>query len=146
MFGLFKKRIEQKERKQVSIADKISYILNRGETGLHINIYVDDQILFQVVPAKDYAEKGVNGEELNDFIEIHFFNKNKTLTIENEKLVKELEQKGLLTHFEEPKNVNNYFNIVGKNPDKIQEIINNRIKSIYSNISEHRISIEYVCY
>ena len=65
MFGLFKKKkTEQKERKQVSIADKISYILNRGETGLHINIYIDDQILFQVVPAKDYAEKGINEEEL----------------------------------------------------------------------------------
>jgi len=146
MFGLFKKRTKQKVRKQVSIADKISYILNRGETGLHINIYVDDQILFQVVPAKYYAEKGVSKEELNEFIEIHFFNKNKTLTIEHEKFIKELEQKGLLIHFEEPKNVNNYINTIGKNPDKIQEIINNRIKSIYSNISEDRISIEYVCY
>jgi len=70
-----------------------------------------------------------------------FFFRNK-----NEKNAKELSQKGLLIHFEDPKNVNNYFNVIGKNPDKIQEIITNRIKSIYSNISEERISIEYVCY
>ena len=139
MFGLFNK-------KKPGISDVIRQALIQGETGLHVNLHVDDQILFQVVPAKQYAQRGIKEEDLNGFIEYHFFNKNKTLTIENEHFAKELSEKGTLTYFEEPKGIHNYIQAIGIIPEDIEKIINERIRTIYSNIESERISIEYVGY
>ena len=58
MFGIFKRK-----KKQPGISEIIGQALAQGENGLHVNLYVDDQILFQVVPAKHYAKKGVEGED-----------------------------------------------------------------------------------
>ncbi|WP_338378930.1 hypothetical protein [uncultured Flavobacterium sp.] len=139
MFGIFKKK-----KKELGVSEVISQALKNGISELHINIYVDDQILFQVVPAKFYAARGLNENELDGFMELHFFNKNKTLTIENEQFAKQLSENGTLLYFEEPKGVNNYINAVGKNPNEIEKIINERIKTIYSNIKPERITIQYL--
>ena len=141
MFGIFKRK-----KKQPGISEIIGQALAQGENGLHVNLYVDDQILFQVVPAKHYAKKGVEGEDLKGFIELHFFNKNKTLTIANEQFIKELSDKGILKYFEEPKGVHNYIRAIGKIPIEIEKVINERIRTIYSNIESERIRIEYVGY
>lgn len=141
MFGLFKRK-----KKQPGISDVIRQALTMGETGLHVNLYVDDQILFQVVHAKDYAQRGIKKGDLDGFIELHFFNKNKTLTIDNEQIAKALADKGTLTHFEEPKGIHNYIQAIGKIPDEIEKTINERIRTMYSNIDSERISIEYIEY
>ncbi len=141
MFGIFKSK-----KKQSGISDVIKQALAQGETGLYVNLYVDDQILFQVVPAKHYTQRGIKGEYLSGFIELHFFNKNKTLTIEHEQFAKELSNKGTLTYFEEPQGIHNYIQAIGKVPEEIEKIINERIKTMYSTIESERISIEYVVY
>ncbi len=141
MLGIFKKK-----RKQLGIADVIENALMQGEKGLHVNLYVDEQILFQVVPAIHYAERGIEGEDLQGFIELHFFNKSKTLTLENEQFARALADKGILKHFEEPKGIHNYIQAIGKNPVEIEKVINTRIKTMYSNIDIKRIRIEYVGY
>lgn len=138
MFGLFKRK-----KKQPGVSDVIRQALTQGEIGLHINLYVDDQILFQVVPAEHYGERGIEENDLNGFIELHFFNKNKTLTIENEQFAKELSDLGTLTYFEEPKGNHNYIQAIGRIPEEIEKTINERIGTIYSTIKSERISIEY---
>lgn len=138
MFGIFKKK-----NKKPRISEVIEQALLQGETGLQVNLYVDNQILFQVVPAKYYAQKGVKEEDLNGFIEHHFFTK-KSLTKENEQFAKEHFDKGILTYYEEPKGVHNYIRAIGKNPDEIERIINESIRTIYSNIDSQRISIEFI--
>lgn len=141
MFGIFKRKT-----KQSGISDVIEQALAQGENDLHVNLYVDDQILFQVVPAKHYAKRGIEGEDLKGFIELHLFNRNKSLTIENEQFAKELSDKGVLKYFEEPKGIHNYIQAIGKIPVEIEKIIYERIRTIYSNIEAERIRIEYVGY
>ncbi len=139
MFGIFKKK-----KKQPGISDVVGQALTQRENGLHVNLYVDDQILFQVVPAKNYAERGIEGGDLKGLAELHFFNKSKTLTIDNEQFAKELSDKGILKYFEEPKGIHNYIQPIGKNPVEIEKIINERIGTMYSNIRSERIRIEYL--
>jgi len=144
MFGLFKKK--EKKVKQPRISEIVEHALSKGQKGLHINLYIEDQILFQVVPARSYGKRGLSDDELNGFVELHFFNKNKTLTNENEAFAKKLVEKNILTHYEEPKGNHNYISAVGNNPEKIERLINKRIDEVYQNIDRNRISIEYVVY
>ena len=141
MFGIFKRKKEQSR-----ISDVIGQALAQGENELHLNLYVDGQILFQVVPAKHYAERGIEGQDLKGFIELHSFNKNKTFTIDNEQFMKELSDKGILKYFEEPKGIHNYIKAIGRDPLEIEKTINERIRTIYSNIETERIRIEYIGY
>lgn len=124
----------------------IRQALAQGETNLHVNLYVDDQILFQVVPAMHYAERGLNDKELKGFIELHFFHKNKTITKANESFAKKLSTNGVLTYFENPIGIHNYINAIGIDPEEIEKVINKRIDEMYSNIEKDRISIEYAGY
>lgn len=144
LFGLFNKKPPNKSKD--SIAGKIQSILDQGEKGLQINLYVDDQILFQVGLATHYGKRGLKGEDLDGFMELHFFNNNKTFTTENEQFAKELSKKGELIYFEEPKGVHMYIRAIGKEPVEIENVINDRIKTMYANIAASRISIEYVGY
>lgn len=144
MFGIFKRN--KNRNKQPRISEIIRQALLQGETNLHINIYVDDQILFQVIPAKHYAKRGLNNEDLKGFVELHFFHKNKTLTKANESFAKKLSTNGELTYFENPKGIHNYINAIGNDPKEIENVIKIRINEIYSNIERSRISIEYVGY
>src|SRR5690625_2019676 len=134
MFRIFKRK-----KQQSRISDVIGQILAQGEDGVHINLYVDDQILFQVVPAKHYGERGIGREDLKGFIELHFFNKNKTLTIENEQYVKKLADKGILNYFEEPEGIHCYIQAIGKTPMEFEKTINERIRTIYTNIEPKTI-------
>ena len=144
MFGIFKRK--KKRNRQPGISEMIRQALAQGETNLHVNLYVDDQILFQVVPAMHYAERGLNDKELKGFIELHFFHKNKTITKANESFAKKLSTNGVLTYFENPKGIHNYINAIGIDPEEIEKVINKRIDEMYSNIEKNRISIEYAGY
>lgn len=144
MFGIFKRK--KKRNRQPGISEMIRQALAQGETNLHVNLYVDDQILFQVVPAMHYAERGLNDKELKGFIELHFFHKNKTITKANESFAKKLSTNGVLTYFENPKGIHNYINAIGIDPEEIEKVINKRIDEMYSNIEKDRISIEYAGY
>jgi len=138
MFSIFKKK-----KKQLTIADVIKNSLSQKKLNLQIDLYVDDQILFQVVPAKHYTNNGLTENELNGFLEIHFFNKNKTHTLENQEKANQLSKIGELIYYEEPKENHNYIKPIGNNPEIIEIIIKNRIKEIYPDISPSRISIKY---
>jgi hypothetical protein len=137
MFGILKKIRKPK------ISNIIKNALSQKESNLHIDIYIDNQILFQVVPAKYYDNKGLTKIELNGFIELHFFNKNKTLTLDYQEKLIQLSNNGEFTYYEEPKGIHNYIKPIGMNPEIIEIIIKNRIKNTYHNIDTSRISIRY---
>lgn len=129
-----------------NIAETLNFIFKHGKSGLHIILYVDDQVLFQIIPAHHYVSKGIAESDSHGFIEIHFFNKNKTLTIANEQQVKEYAHEGRFIYFEEPKGIHNYIRAIGVNPVDIEQVIYDRINTIYSNIEKQRIYIDYVKY
>jgi hypothetical protein len=65
------------------IRDRLSNALCLGTSKIHITIYIKDQVLFQIVPTKTLTDFGYNFKDINGFSELHFFNKNKTLTFDH---------------------------------------------------------------
>ncbi len=145
MFDRFFKR-RKADKKQNSIANMVRQILNNGSTGLHINLYAENQILFQIIPAFHYEKWGIKGSELSGFIELHFFSENKTLTVDNQPIANKLAKDGELIYFEDPKGIYNYIKAIGSDPDNIETVIQQRIKEMYSNIKSDEITIEYAEY
>lgn len=141
MFGFFKRK-----KRQPSISDALRFALQQEANRLHLDLYIDHQILFQVVPAKHYAQRGISGSDLDGFVEIHFFHKNKTLTLGFEPLAKELAERGEFIHFEEPKGNHNYMRAIGKVPKVLEDQIHERLKTMYATVESTRISIKYANY
>lgn len=56
MFGLFKKR--KKPIHELPIWEAIVECKRQGAENLGINLYIQDQILFQVMSAKQFEDKG----------------------------------------------------------------------------------------
>lgn len=67
---------------QGSIKANLTAILEQKPHNLSIDIYIKDQILFQVMPAKTFIELGFQTDKPDQFVAAHFFNENKTLTLD----------------------------------------------------------------
>jgi hypothetical protein len=142
IFDIFKK----KKRNDQSIAAKLTDILNQRPNNLHMMIYIKDQILFQLMPAKNFSEKGLTAADPNDFVAIHFFNKNKTLTYDKLEKFKDSDLEKEYFYYEEPKGNFNYLKIFGQNPTEIENQIYTDFKEIYELDDLSQISIEYADY
>lgn len=59
------------------IAENIKKLNKRGANNLHVNIYINDQILFQIMPSKNFAEDGLN-YDFGDFSIVHLLMMKKT--------------------------------------------------------------------
>lgn len=140
MFGLFKKK--KKSISEMPISEAIVECKKQGAKDVSINLYVDDQILFQVILAKHFTDKGLKSDNLNDMAIIHFFNRNRTLTLKTWEKFKSKEKENNFLHYEEPKGVFNYVKNIGINAKNIEEIIQNEIL-LYELTNESKISIEY---
>ncbi len=142
IFNLFKK----KKRNNDSISARLTEILNHQPNNLHMLVYFKNQILFQIMPAKNFKQNGLTTPNPNDLVVIHFFNKNKTLTFD--KLGKfenpDLEQQYF--HYEEPKGNFNYLKVLGMNPTEIEKEIQANCKEIYDLDDLNEITIEYADY
>jgi len=138
IFKLFKSKNKQ------SILFKLQNILKQHPNNLHIQIYIKDQILFQIMPAKNFIQHGFVTENLNDFVILHFFNKSKTLTFD--KLNKLEENKNDYFYYEKPRKNFNYLKLIGQNPSKIENEIQKSLSDIYELENLNQISIEYVDY
>lgn len=138
MFRLFKK----KPISQLPISKAIVESKKNGAKDLSINLYIENQILFQVIMAKHFQENGLEIQSIDDMVIIHFFNKNKTLTINtwNKFKIEKLELEYL--HYEKPKGVFFYLKNVGNNPKKIEDAIQKEILK-YDLTNDSKISIEY---
>ena len=144
MFKFFRKKDPRKDLSQLSISSAIEACLKRGANNLHINLYIEDQILFQIMPAKNFAEKGFE-YKYQDLVMVHFFNKNKDLTLATwEKFIREkMEDK--LFYFEEPKGVHIYLENLGNDLKEIEAKIH-KTKAFYELDPSSHITIEYVDY
>ena len=78
MFGLFKKK--KKSIPEMPISEAIIECKKQGAKSVSINLYIEDQILFQVMLAKHFKGKGLESDNSDDMAVVHFFNTNKTLT------------------------------------------------------------------
>jgi hypothetical protein len=142
VFKLFK----QRNTRAGTIASQFTDAISRNDKGTQINIYVDEQILFQITHGITFTSEGLSLENSNDFVELHFFNKNKTHTIENQPIIKELTQKEGFIYYEKPKDYHFYFRAIGRDAIEIEELIWFRINTVYSNIETSRISYEVAIY
>jgi hypothetical protein len=142
VFGIFKKRNDALG----TIAQRFSHALSVNDRGTQINLYVEEQILFQITHGSTFVKHGLSLEKANDFVELHFFNKNKTHTISNHIVIQEIAQKEGFTHYEKPKGYHFYFRPIGRNPQEIETLIWDRINRFYSNIDHSRISHEVAIY
>lgn len=109
-------------------------------------IYIKDQILFQVMPAKNFEDKGLITSNPNDFVIIHFFNKNKTLTFDKLEKFKSPDIDKEYFHYEEPKGNFNYLKIIGQSPTEIEKEIYANFREIYDLDDLSKISIDYADY
>ena len=117
---------------------------NKGAKNLHINLYLKDQILFQVIPSRYFKERGIKSLNELDMSIIHFFNKNKTITFDKlEKFKSRISKNGYI-EFETKTNFN-FVRNVGSNPRLIE-------KDIYKDIGlyglmefeKHKIKLEFI--
>ena len=140
MFDFFK----SKNKNSQSISIKLDNIIKQKPNNLHIMVYIKDQVLFQIMPAKNFIEYGFVAKNLNDFVILHFFNKNKTLTFDKREKINK--SKADYFYYENPKNNFNYLKTVGQNPKKIEDEIQKCMVDIYELENLNQVSIEYIDY
>jgi hypothetical protein len=129
-----------------ALATRLKDILKKGPNNLHINIYVKNQILFQVMPAKNFVEKGLTAINPNDFVVAHFFNKNKTLTFDKLEKLNNPELSKDYMFYEEPKGNLIYLKIIGQNPIEIEKEIYANFKEVYELEDLLEVTIDFIDY
>jgi len=121
MFNLFKRN---KPLHKLPISEAIVKLQKKGAKNLHINLSINDEILFQVMPAKHFEENGFDCKH-SDFAIVHFFTKQKINqfknTFNNFKGSKEL------FYYEKPKNNHIFLQNIGNNPSIIESKIKEAI-------------------
>ncbi|MGB6034703.1 MAG: hypothetical protein WBG42_00445 [Cryomorphaceae bacterium] len=120
--------------------------MNQRPNNLHVLIYIKDQILFQVMPAKNFTDEGLNASNPHDFVALHFFNKNKTLTFDKLSKFKSPDLEKQYLYFEKPKGNFNYVKILGQNPNEIEKEIYTNFNEIYELDDLSEITIDYTDY
>ncbi|XOV67662.1 MAG: hypothetical protein ACFHU9_00555 [Fluviicola sp.] len=130
MFGLFKKK---KNISLLPIQKAIVECPKLGSKSFAINIWIKDQILFQVMAGKHMTKHGLEVNSDSDRCLVHFFNKNKSHTWNNWKTFKEKHEALDLLYFEEPKGNHNYMKNIGSDPKNIEKEITQAIE-LYSGI------------
>ncbi len=74
------KKLFKKNNLIDNISDKIIDSRKRGIKYFTINLWIDNQILFQNGPGEHFIKHGIDVKSDKEIFAIHFFNKNKTLT------------------------------------------------------------------
>jgi hypothetical protein len=82
----------------------------------------------------------------NDFVAIHFFNKNKTLTFDKLEKFKTSNLKKDYLNYEAPKGNFNCLKIPGQNPGELEKEIHSNFKEIYEMDDLNEITIYYADY
>src|SRR5690554_1500979 len=141
-FNIFKKSNKNSE----AISSRLANILNQKPNNLHVTICIQNQILFQIMPAKNFIQHGFKTDKPNDLVAIHFFNKNKTLTFDSLNNIKDTGIANNYYFYEKPKGNYNYIKSICLNPIEIETEILKNIKEIYELENLNNISIEYADY
>ncbi len=139
MFNFLRKKRKQKVS-EVIYASEL-----QGVTYLSIDLWIKDQILFQVLPARKLEKYGITTEAPKDYAIFHFFNKNKTRTIQAWEFFKENYESLGLTFTEDPVDYHFFARNIGPSPEEVEHQIEEGIK-LYPNIDRDQIRIEYKSY
>lgn len=131
----------ESENFEQEIARKLKSIGTNSISDLHIDFYIQDQILFQTMKSSSYKERGLLIKSNAEYVAVHFFNKNKTLTSMYHEKVSE---QGYLA-YEDPKGVYFYLNKVGEEPNQIASNIIKELE-LYTEIDKSMISLVFSVY
>lgn len=139
MFSFFRKR--KKDITKLPIAEAIPVLYkDQGFRKINIMLWTGDQILFQVNSAEYYVERGIQPCSDKDMVIIHFFNKNKTNTLDAWETFKKHSEEYI--NYEHPKGVDNYVKQAGDDPKMIDFLIQEEIKK-YNIPDLSSIKVQY---
>jgi hypothetical protein len=127
MFNFFKKSKES----DLPIKRGLEDIAKLNPKNYGVTILFNNQVLFQILQSKHFMQFGFEPKEENSFVEVHFFNKNKTNTIAIHDKFKSEQLGEKYFYFENPKNNHTYIREVGSNFAKIEEKAFEAIENIY---------------
>ena len=130
----------------LSIADKLRNIQQQRPKNLHITIYIKDQVLFQIMPARHFEQHGLEPKDFDSLVVVHFFNKNKTSTFDKLNKFKNTDLGRQHLYFEEPKGNHNYVKEIGNDPQLIQDVVNEYLKDAYDLQTTKDLTIDYADY
>jgi len=138
MFNIFrnsKKRIEEDIQKCINVYS------TSADSKTSLIIWIEDQILYQIEHPSHYTKHFVNKLCKDKLVEVHFFNKSKTLTNYAEQYFIEKDNQNQYIHFEESKGNNIYIRKIENT--EILESIHNCLNDIYK-IDLDKLRIEIV--
>jgi hypothetical protein len=127
------------------IAMNIKKLNQKGANNLHVNLYLNESILFQIMPSKNFAEDGLN-YNFGDFSIVHFFSKSKNVTHQTWDKFKNGKIDYKIFYFEKPKGIHIYIQNIRRGDTLFQEKINKAIELYKEDILDNKIKIEYVDY
>ena len=139
--SLFKSNLNQLDK----IAKNIKKLNQKGANNLHVDLYLNGQILFQIMPSNNFAEDGLN-YNYGDFSIVHFFNNDKDLTHKTWNKFKNDRMNEKFFYFEKPKGVHIYIQNIRRGDTLFQEKINKAIELYKEDTLDKKIEIEYVDY
>ncbi len=142
MFNLFKRN---KPLHKLPISEAINRCFDKGAKNLHINLSIDDQMLFQVMPARHFEKHGFFFKK-NDMAIVYAFSGKKNDEFEYifEKFKSKKVNKSIFS-IDDQKGVYLFLNNIGSNPQIMEQEIHESIK-IYELGTNAELSIEYLEY
>jgi hypothetical protein len=139
MFGLFKK-----QNNVLPIAEMMKLARNKTKGEYGAAIMYKEQILFQIIKSKFFERYGFNPLIEESFCELHFFNKNKTITKKHHHNFKEDYKANKYFYFENPVGNHTYIKEIGTDLNTIEIISKKRIEEIYGlSLDELEIRVDF---
>ncbi|GEM_PF-2149452 len=133
-------------KSDTSVEQKLKDVLAQAPGNLQVNLYYGDQILFQIMQGKNFVESGFVTDHPDHFVELHFFNKNKTNTAQTWLKFKDVKFSNVYYSFEKPKGNYNFIKEIGSSHEEIYDCIQYNLRKVYDIHSSQEISIEYLDY
>ncbi|MFK7784317.1 MAG: hypothetical protein AB8B56_04325 [Crocinitomicaceae bacterium] len=112
---------------------------------LCIDLWIKDQILFQVMPCSEMGEYLSSVGSSHDLGILHFFNKNKTHTTDSWEYFKDNYERLGLIFVEKPNNYHFFSKNIGSDPKNIELEIHRSI-DLYERLNRDEITIRYHVY
>lgn len=124
-------RFLKKKTNKLPIAEAMKIAANKAKGEYGAALMYKDQVLFQLIQSKFFEQHGFKHKIYQSFSELHFFNKNKTATIEYHSIFKDLTKTGEYYYFENPIGNHTYIKEIGIDLLEIEKISKKRISEIY---------------
>lgn len=141
MLRILRKLITKKDSLSDFILNGIIDSRKRNIKYIAINLWIDDQILFQVGTAKEFTQYGIDMKDEREAFAFHFFNNKKTLTIAAWDTFKKLKDTDYLNFYTSGNDF--YAKSMGVSPDQIVKNIKKEME-LYRIEDKSKIRIQFV--